>query len=146
MWSGTRWEVRDLGSRNGTFVGGRRLEPGRSQPVAKSESVAFGDPSAAWCLVEDGPPAPLATRLGSDVWVPAEGGLLALPSADAPEVVVYRDGRGLWVCERSDEAPIVLSDAQTVEAGGCHWRVSLPSSIEGTSTISWRSGSTGTRS
>lgn len=40
---GTRWVVEDVGSRNGTFVNGRRLVPGGSEPVVKGMEVGLGE-------------------------------------------------------------------------------------------------------
>ena len=37
-----RWEVRDLGSTNGTWVGGRRLSAGEGVGVGEGEVVRFG--------------------------------------------------------------------------------------------------------
>ena len=135
MWSGARWEVRDLGSRNGTFVGGERLQAGHSRPLGKGDAVAFGDPAVTWRLVEDGPPGPLAVAVGADDWVVGQGGLLALPDTEEPEALLYRGPRGAWVVERQDDAPMVVRDGEVIRASGRGWRVSLPSALEGTTTL-----------
>ncbi len=51
-WVGDHWELHDLGSRNGTFVGHRRLEPGERARLAEGERLAFGDPLDEWKLVD----------------------------------------------------------------------------------------------
>jgi hypothetical protein len=51
-WVEGYWELHDLGSRNGTFVGNRRLEAGERARLSEGERVSFGDPLDEWKLVD----------------------------------------------------------------------------------------------
>jgi hypothetical protein len=130
-WTGREWELHDLGSRNGTIVDGRRLAAGERVALARGAVIAFGDADNAWCLVDDTPPVVMA--------VPAAGGeplcgrdaLLALPSDDNPEAVIYRDAAGDWVLENRGEASRV-ADRGTVRAGGRDFVLRIPELIAAT--------------
>lgn len=55
--AGDRWQIVDLGSTNGTFVGGVRLAPNVARPLAPGEIVTIG--STRLHLVVDKPPRPM---------------------------------------------------------------------------------------
>lgn len=131
-WDGAVWILRDLASRNGTFVGGAKLEPGASRHLATGDRLSFGSPDGGYVLVDAGAPAALAeSSRGLRV---AEDGQLALPDARSPELLVYADGRGGWVAERGEEtAPI--TDGEVVQAGGVPWTVRVPETLDGTATV-----------
>ena len=61
-WGAAGWTVKDLGSRNGTWVDGRRLEPGASASLGVGSVIALGAPDLAWTMVDAGPPVPRAWR------------------------------------------------------------------------------------
>jgi len=130
-WTGREWELHDLGSRNGTVVDGRRLASGERVALVRGAVITFGQADNAWRLVDDASPTIIA--------VPAEGGepmsagndLLALPSEDNPEAVVYRDAGGEWVLEQGGEAARV-SDRRTVRAGGRDFMLRVPDLIAAT--------------
>lgn len=96
-WTGARWELRDLGSKNGTWVRGKRIEPGTWVELNAGDTVGFGRAEEPWTLAEDAPPSAMAW-LGEQA-LEAEDGLLALPSAGDPLVCVYRSEAGMWVAE-----------------------------------------------
>lgn len=56
-WTGERWVLRDLDSRNGTWLASRRLEAGEAVPLDLSSRFHFGAPGDDWHLVDCGPPA-----------------------------------------------------------------------------------------
>jgi hypothetical protein len=134
-WTGSGWVIRDLGSRNGTFVDGERLEPGEPRPLATGAKLGFGraDPDAAFELVDDGAPAALA-EAPDGALVMATDGLLALPDAASPTAVVFADSRGGWVVEAEDESR-AITDGETLLVDGQPWVVRLPASLEGTATV-----------
>jgi len=134
IWTGTAWELRDLGSRNGTFIDGKRLSPGEASALSKGAMLAFGELDDAWELVDDGPPSAVAENLSTGDLRTGEHGLLTLPDDEHPEVVVSVDGVGRWRIERDGEAEAVR-DAQVVQAGGASWRVRLPELLLGTATM-----------
>ena len=88
VWTGKGWEVRDLGSRNGTFVNDSRLDTGGVRALNRGDALSFGGPGDGWRLADDGPPVATAVE-GIDSVVMAEAGLLALPSADEPRATVF---------------------------------------------------------
>lgn len=135
IWTGGRWEVRDLGSRNGTWVDGRKLNPGEVVTVSQGARLAFGDMDDPWELAEAGPPAALAEDLKGGDLRSAQDGILALPDEEHPEVVVYADATGRWMLEQGDQAHRPVVDEEVVTAGGQPWRIRVPDRHEGTATM-----------
>jgi hypothetical protein len=124
-WLGDGWQVRDLGSRNGTFLDGRRLGAGESAPLATGHKLSFGGLSGGWVLVDAGPPAVVAQCLVDGRRCTSEDGLLALPDAETASATVFRTPDGLFWFEDQDGAR-ELRDADVVEVDGVAWRVLLP--------------------
>lgn len=131
-WTGARWEIRDLGSTNGTFVDEVRLRPGVAAALTAGTRLAFGDPERRWELAEAGGPSAIASDAKSGESRAAAGGLLVLPSEEQPEVSLYEDAAGEWRLETAEGTVQPLEDQQLVQAGGRTWRVQLPGIAEGT--------------
>jgi hypothetical protein len=123
-WTGAAWEVKDLGSRNGTYLDGRRLDPSTSHRIAKGSKIAFGKREREWEMVDASPPPVMAVPLGGGDPVLLRDDFIALPSSDDPRAMIYRTIDGAWVLESADEAPRPLADQQTFEAVGRLWRFS----------------------
>jgi hypothetical protein len=130
-WSGREWELHDLGSRNGTMVDGRKLAAGERVALAAGSLIAFGQADNAWRLTDDTPPTIMAIPMESGEVMCASDDLLALPSEDNPEAVVYRDGGGDWVVEQGGEKTRA-TDRQTVRAGGREFLLRVPDMIAAT--------------
>src|SRR5580704_15322447 len=62
-WSGRGWELKDLGSRNGTFLNGMRLQPAEEHPVRPGSQVSFGKPEQLWEVVDDSEPRTMVVPL-----------------------------------------------------------------------------------
>lgn len=123
-WNGAAWEVRDLHSRNGTFVNGRRLVPGERILLTRGGRVAFGSSASTWELVDDGPPRARAVAPDGRV-ATAVGGLIELPDAQAPEAQVFEVADGRWICDAA-EREFEVTDGDVVVAGGLAWSMRLP--------------------
>jgi hypothetical protein len=121
-WRGQHWDLRDLGSANGTFVDGRRIKVGDECELLKGARVAFGDLQAEWELVDDSGPCPMVVPLDGGEPMVLEGELLALPSAEDPHATIYRGAGGSWMLEQTDESPIALANLQVFQTVGRSWR------------------------
>ncbi|MEL6186700.1 MAG: FHA domain-containing protein [Myxococcota bacterium] len=91
------WFVRDLKSRNGTFVNGERLS--RKKPVAKlarGSVVAFGAPHTAFDLIDTEAPSLVAISEARDRIVGAVDGALVLPPEGDVEWWIGEDDHGIW--------------------------------------------------
>jgi hypothetical protein len=130
-WTGNEWTIRDLGSSNGTFVDGDRLEPGRARPLNVGARVGLGDVDG-WVMDSDGAPTAVATATDGSGSVAAIADLLGLPNDDAPEVSIHRDATGRWIAESADGSSEVVYDQSVVEAGAKSWRLDLPVESEAT--------------
>lgn len=130
-WTGWHWEARDLGSRNGTFVDGNRLEPGTAVKLTAGARIAFGDPERPWTLVDDGAPSMIAIEANTGRVRAAEAGLLVLPEDDQPLLTFYQNATGEWL-EESGEATRVVRDQEQITLGDSIWQLHLPSISEGT--------------
>ena len=130
QWCGTHWELRDLGSRNGTHIGAHRLAAGGRAPLAVGAQLQFGRESPPWVLVDAGGPRMLAVALVGGERRVADGGYLVLPGADEPILAVYPQVDGRW-CLEQDGATRTIEDREVVEARG-PWRVHLPATAAGT--------------
>ena len=130
-WQDDGWWVRDLGSRNGTWVEDHRLGPGEPRPLRTGATVSSGPAAAPGRLGEGGPPAAPAERVGDGAWRTGLHGTLALPDDEDPEVVVYADADGRWVAETADRV-VGVRDGQVLVVEGQAWRLGLPSGLAGT--------------
>ena len=131
-WSGTGWELRDLGTTNGTFVDGERLEPRRSYPIRACSRIAFGDPDDEYVLDEDSPPSAVlyaddGTWLGVD-----DEGVVAAPNAEHPELVISQRGTYWFVEVLETGERHRAQDNETLRAGDQSWRLLLPRAQEST--------------
>lgn len=124
-WSGERWELRDLGSSNGTWLGERRLAHGERAAVTEGDAIGFGTRQDLWRLIDAGPPTAFARPVQGGAPVRAEGGVLALPSAERPEHVLLEVCEGQWVVE-TDSVQRPAANLDVVDAGGVFWRLYLP--------------------
>lgn len=129
-WTGREWELHDLGSRNGTLVDGRRLAPGERVALARGAVIAFGQTDNAWLLVDDAPPTILAVPDDGEP-ISAINDLLALPSEENPDAVVYRDSGGEWVLEQGGESARI-ADRRTIRVSGREYLLRVPDLIAAT--------------
>lgn len=125
------WTVRDLGSRNGTFVNGDRLERGGGRTLAAGDELVFGGAEATWVLADAAPPVAFARRLSDGALLPADGGLLALPSTEEPLVSVVEAEAGQWTVE-ADGTAHLATDGEIVSAAGRAFMLHLPTPLPAT--------------
>lgn len=124
FWDGQRWSARDLGSKNGTIVDGRRLAHAERLPVEVGTVLSFGDELERWTLEEAGPPVASAREDGTGREAFAEDGLLVLPDAADPRATISRDGHGRWMVELDGAARPAI-DHERIDAGGA-WTLRVP--------------------
>jgi hypothetical protein len=132
-WTGRIWELQDLGSLNGTFLDEQRVDPGARVALRVGGQLRFGDSRASWLVVDLDPPQPAATALDDGTRLAAQDGLIALPSADAPEISLYRRADGVWVAEAPDRVWEPQAD-EIIAAGGRRFRFEPGAAVHATST------------
>lgn len=133
-WSGTEWRLRDLGSRNGTFVDGTRLTPGVEHALTGGARIGFGKlEDDQWELVDSDGPAVMAIPLDGGPPSLIDGDLIALPSPQDPQAVLFQGTDGGWVLEHADAPSCPLANGQTFEVAGRAWRLSCTDVVHTTS-------------
>jgi len=135
-WDGERWFVQDLGSRNGTFVGGTRISPGERAPVFEGSQIAFGDEGERYRVVEVRPPCLMALAPDGRS-VLAEANLLCLPSDDNPEVTVFEDAQGRFMLDDADGSRL-LGEREVIVVGDTSWTLYPPTASDRTQDIDGR--------
>lgn len=131
---GADWVLRDLGSRNGTWLDGERLTAGTARVVATGARVGFGREAETWELRDTAPPEPMACCMGDDRQRLSEGGYLVLPGSDAPEHCIYRGSDGRFVAEHEGSTRGIEDREIISMQDGSLWRVHLP----GTEAATWQ--------
>lgn len=127
-WTSAGWEVRDLASKNGTFVDGRRLAVQERAALAAGSRIGLGAAAEAPCevlLVDASPPMASALHLGTGAVREAEGGVLLLPDDEHPRASLFEGGDGAWMLETASES-FAVSDGEVVLIDGERWRLDLP--------------------
>jgi hypothetical protein len=122
-WTGDRWELRDLGSRNGTWVDEQKLEAGGRTTVQAGARIAFGEPETSWVLTTDSGPAAAAITDGGVLEGTNE--FLALPSLDDPQVILEFEIEHGWQRIQDGETALV-NDGSTIVIEGTAFLLSLP--------------------
>ncbi|MEO5730054.1 MAG: FHA domain-containing protein, partial [Byssovorax sp.] len=127
-WTGAIWEVRDLGSKNGTFVGERRLAAGERIPLLPGDMLALGaprPPAPAFVLADGAPPAASARHAQTGVVRAAQAGLIVLPDDETPRALLVEQHDGSWAVEAQGTARLA-SDRETIVVDGEAWLLDLP--------------------
>jgi hypothetical protein len=131
LWNGSSWELHDFGSRNGTFVNGRRLEAGMREILSRAAQIAFGDLEDVFELVHDGPPCAVAVSEDGQRQE-SESGILILPDPDRPMCTIFDEGGGNWAVESSDGSRHSIKSGDTLRVAERTWRIELPAAPEHT--------------
>lgn len=126
-WNGRAWELQDLGSRNGTYIAGRRLGVGERVTLTSGTTLGFGCPDG-YEFAGGGPPAAFATPLDGGPPIVAQDGLLALPDAREPSLTVHRSAGHGWSIEQAGEVQSA-QDGDVVHTQRGVWRLHLPGSL-----------------
>jgi hypothetical protein len=132
-WTGRGWELQDLGSLNGTFLNGQRVEAGARVLLRIGVRLRFGDGHHQWLLIDADPPDAMALCLDDGSRVVPQDGLIALPSTETPELSIYRQADGRWIAEGADRVWEPEAD-EIVSAGGRRYRFEPGSVVHATST------------
>ncbi len=129
-WTGAVWEVRDLNSRNGTYVNGTKLDQGDEWALIAGMTLAFGDPDDTWILISTDAPTAYACNIAG-VRRDAEAGLLILPDLAEPACTVFLR-QGVWIVESADGAQRQIDDGEELTVADDTWTVYLPTAQERT--------------
>jgi hypothetical protein len=131
-WTGRAWVLKDLGSRYGTFLNSQCLQPGVAVDMKKGDRLAFGREKRTWLMTEESSPQVMV--------VPAEGGpaifqhdgLIAMPSIDRPDAVIFQDMEGRWVLDQAGQVDLIKEHVPFL-FGGTRWRLCNASPLQPTS-------------
>lgn len=122
------WELRDLQSKNGTYVNGARITAGHPVKLELGAELAFGSTSDSFVVEDVSPPRPMIVRLGeAPQAVVLREALVALPSLDEPSISLFRDESGQWFIDSRDRVGR-LDDGDLITIGTEHWRCCFPTS------------------
>jgi hypothetical protein len=125
QWSGGAWYLRDLGSRNGTFVDGTRIVGGEVCRIGAGNGIVFGG-HERWKVISAVGPWPEASHRGQEMVVGGGADALLLPDAEAPQAIVsHYSGMG-WVLEEPGGDRRLVRDGSMVEVAGVTFHLHLP--------------------
>lgn len=102
-WTGRGWELQDLGSLNGTFLNGQRVEVGARVLLRTGARLRFGEDAREWSMIDADPPEAAAVALDDGARIKPHDGIIALPpEVEEPELSIYRQSDGRWIAEGAD--------------------------------------------
>jgi len=143
LWTGDRWVVRDLDSRNGTWIDGVRLELAEARELRVGQTLAFGNPPRPWHVHEL--PEPVACARAPDGMLHfAEHGSLLLPEPKRAVVTIDFDGDGRWWMEQGGTRAPCPAEAE-VWIDDRPWHLMAPQLEPGTSKLQLRQSLAGAR-
>lgn len=101
--NGSRLEIRDLGSTNGTWVNRQRFPKGERALLSAGAFLMFGGRDLTFELVDASPPIASARQIETGELRHATSGLLVLPNEEHPVASVFerRTARGSSSCSTS---------------------------------------------
>ncbi|WP_428264958.1 FHA domain-containing protein [Haliangium sp.] len=131
VWTGSCWEVRDLGSKNGTFAGMSQIERITRVTLCQDMRLAFGNQENLYVVRDDSPPRAMATCDDGRV-VTAEDGILVLPDPEHPAYTVFDEAAGRWLAESGDGERRAVANEDVLVIDDHAWRLELPHITEST--------------
>lgn len=126
FWTGRQWEVRDLGSANGTHLNNEKLMSGKDHPVRLDSIIRFGSDEERWKLVDDRGPVASARCLETGVERYGESGVLALPDDDNVLATITKNDDGRFVLDLGDDDPRLVDSDERLTIAGQEWVLTLP--------------------
>lgn len=131
-----KWELRDAGSTNGTFLNGTRIGSAGRYPLLQGSVLGLGSSEPFLTMADVSRPCPEALELSTGERVLGLNQLLTLTS-EVPEEFcdVLETSSGTWVTEVDGEVR-QLRDGDIVPVGSRRYRIALPIPIPETEQVS----------
>lgn len=130
-YSGGRWEIRDLGSTNGTWVNKSRLHKGERTVLTEGSLLMFGGRDLTFELTDASGPIACARQMRTGQVCFAADGVLELPNDKDPLLQIYEGLDGRWLIDSHNEHRFV-ADRDVVIVDGEGWSLELPDSSAAT--------------
>ena len=124
-WRGDGWELRDLGSRNGTFVNGKRLASGDRVMMNPGAVFSLSRSTTVFELIDASGPCAAARNDSTGEWNFATRGLLALPNDTQPIVTLFKASDGQWTIETVDSTRAAI-DGEQIRVGDELYTLEIP--------------------
>jgi hypothetical protein len=121
LWNGDRWILRDLGSRNGTFVDGRQLANEEQLALEVGMRIGFGSPELSYLCSSIDAPTVMLVALESGAAIAIDNALMAIPSPERPCATLALHDDGFWSIELGDDTRMLL-DQERLEIDGVSYR------------------------
>jgi len=120
FWDGETWVLHDT-SRNGSYLNGKQLASGGKVGLKRLDRISFSTGGDAWVLNDVSPPTDMLLAITAGLPDIVLGSMVVLPSTMRPEITIYIDGNGSWVCE-SEAGTSILKNGDRVGMRGHLWR------------------------
>jgi hypothetical protein len=127
-WNGQVWLLKDLASRNKTFMDGASVSSASPVPLNAGCTLAFGLKDDTWRFEDAAEPEAVAIPVDGGQPVVAVHSLLPVPSPTEPSATVFRGSDGGWKLDQEGELRDV-ADGSVFEVDGRSFRLSLPSAV-----------------
>lgn len=127
IWVGEGWCLRDLGSRNGTYLNRRLLEPAEWAELLPGDEVAFAECDEAWTVIDTHPPPPtvIPERGAPELSLVETGGMFYPDGADQPPWVLFFSA-GSWHVEYTSGTRCTLEHNELLFVAGRPYCAQLP--------------------
>jgi hypothetical protein len=126
-WTPKGWLVRDLGSRNGTFLNGTRVTSTDGSLVRCGDQLAFGTREVVWELEDEASPEAMVIGSNGTVNLLTDG-MIVIPSSEQPIATVYLDSEGNWLVDSAELGAKPIRNNESFWVGDQEWRFSCPES------------------
>lgn len=121
FWDGECWMLKDT-STNGTFINGEKQKTGTNQRLNKGDKIHFGSlQTSFWELKEISAPQSMLLPITPGLATITLDKIVALPSPEIPEAILYVNDEGQWMCE-SQSGTAVLQSGDLVGTTLEKWR------------------------